>query len=92
MTSVDEAIAELFQDSAAQVVTHQQLTQRLSALAELASRCISPHDVGIALLTEIGDEEKVKVFLQRQSEYLNNAFTNWYAAARLAANEGRNLK
>ena len=92
MTSADEAVADLVQGAIAQVEQHRQLVERLTALANLAASCISTHDVGQKLLAELGDENKVKNVLQRNSDLLNKAFTDWYIAARIAAHEGRKLK
>lgn len=92
MTSADEAVADLVQDAIAHVEYHRQLVELLTALANLAASCISAHDVGLKLFAELGDEGKVKEVLQRNSDQLNKAFTDWYMAARIAAHEGRKPK
>ena len=89
MISVDEAVADLIQDSIAHVEQHKDLVRKLNALAQLAAGAVSAHDVGLALLAELGDETNVKTVLQRQGDLLNKMFNNWYIAARIAANEGR---
>ncbi len=92
MTKASEAVADLVQDSIAHAEQHLRLVKRLTLLADLASTSISTHDVGKKLLDELGDEAKVKKFLQQQGDELNKAFINWYMAARIAAHEGRKLK
>lgn len=92
MITVDQAVAELVQDCAAQTELHTRFAVRLQALTQLACSHVSAHDVGIALLDELGDEAKVAAVLGRNAEEISRNFNQWHAAARLAAHERRQMK
>lgn len=68
---VDQAVAELVQDCAAQTELHTRFAVRLRALTQLACSRLIGTGVSIALLDELGDEAKVAAVLRTQRRHLS---------------------